>query len=489
MTGGARFFLFSSCLAAAGCTAAAQDVKVRPIADPAAKFRYGGSLIAQGRAQLALGNAGLALETFRKAQREQPESADAFAGIAACYAAMGRYDLTRANYEFALAYAPNDPALLNALASTLDRLGRGEQAAEVRREAARLAVRPASTQVAQAAATPIAVPKVGSVVVKLPDPKPAVVAKKAPVVPTSRPQLAATAASVPAAIAPILTAPTPKPQTNAAAPEPEPRSVALAMSKAPAPPAIVQRVTTIAPAASTIVELPPARPAVVTAQALAANVLSAAREPVQTPAAKLPEPVAAPQRPDPAPPAALVPPVKPQERRVARIETPVNLAPRLERLSPGVVSLVTTLAPVQVADLRGSRQQAPAQVSKARAEQSTPPAQPAPRRMAMAEVRWMPLKYASAPANIQLLNAARSDGLAARTRVALADRGWRRIRIGNARQVRQHSLVLYSPERASVGRRLAAQLRCKALLRRGVNSVIVLLGRDSARRRSAASRA
>ena len=118
MMRGGRILLLGCGLAAAGCVE--QKVQVRPIADAATKFRYSGGLLGQGRAQLALGNPGLALETFRTLQRQQPESADAFAGIAACYAAMGRYDLARANYEFALASAPTDRNLLNALASSLD---------------------------------------------------------------------------------------------------------------------------------------------------------------------------------------------------------------------------------------------------------------------------------------------------------------------------------------------------------------------------------
>src|SRR5881397_3735616 len=108
---------------------------------------------------LALGNVGLALEAFRRIQREQPASAEAFAGIAACYASMGRYDLERANYEFALAYAPNDPAFLSALANSLERLGESDQAAQVRSEAARLRSVPITrAPTEQEASAPLAVP-------------------------------------------------------------------------------------------------------------------------------------------------------------------------------------------------------------------------------------------------------------------------------------------------------------------------------------------
>src|SRR5438270_3785708 len=165
---GAGILLVTGSLAAAGC-AATHDVQVRPIADQGAKFRYGGDLLGQARAQLALGDVGLALETFRQLQREQPANPGAFAGIAACYAAMGRYDLERANYEFALAYAPNDPALLSALASALEQLGQSEQAAQVRSEAARLRSVPIThAPTEQVAIAPLAVPRLSSVTVKLP---------------------------------------------------------------------------------------------------------------------------------------------------------------------------------------------------------------------------------------------------------------------------------------------------------------------------------
>src|SRR3954454_18121614 len=112
MARGANILLLGCSLAVTGC--GTDGVQVRPLADASAKFRYSGGLLEQGRAQLALGATGLALETFRTLQRQQPESADVFAGLAACYAKMGRFDLARTNYEFALAYAPQDQALLTA---------------------------------------------------------------------------------------------------------------------------------------------------------------------------------------------------------------------------------------------------------------------------------------------------------------------------------------------------------------------------------------
>ena len=92
-------------------------------------------MLAEGRAALALGNVGTALEAFRKALREQPESIEALAGIAACYERMGRYDLSRVNYEAALAIAPNNPILLNSLAASLQQQGRYAEAQALRAEA------------------------------------------------------------------------------------------------------------------------------------------------------------------------------------------------------------------------------------------------------------------------------------------------------------------------------------------------------------------
>src|SRR5258708_390247 len=168
MTRGVKALLLSSCLIASGC-AADHSLHVRAIPDSNGKLRYSGGLLAEARGQLAMGAVGLALESFQTLQREQPNSSDAYAGIAACYAAMGRYDLTRKNYELALAFEPDDPALLQALASTLDKLGEAEQAAQVRTEARMAATPPSETKEAQHVLTPLGVPRMTSTTVKLPE--------------------------------------------------------------------------------------------------------------------------------------------------------------------------------------------------------------------------------------------------------------------------------------------------------------------------------
>ena len=91
--------------------------------------------IAEAAGQFALGNIALALESYRKALRDEPTSIDAQIGLAACYDTMGRYDLSRRHYEEALALAPSDPHLLGMFAASLFQQGRVDEAAAVRREA------------------------------------------------------------------------------------------------------------------------------------------------------------------------------------------------------------------------------------------------------------------------------------------------------------------------------------------------------------------
>src|SRR5262249_59077430 len=129
-----------------------------PIADPASKLSPGGDLLADAKGQLAVGNVGLALEGFRKAARLYPENAEAYAGMAACYEAMRRFDLAQSKYEAALALEPHNPVLLGRLASTLDQLGESDAAAEVRGEMAQIASASAALDQAEADPQPVAGP-------------------------------------------------------------------------------------------------------------------------------------------------------------------------------------------------------------------------------------------------------------------------------------------------------------------------------------------
>ena len=354
MRGGIKALFVTAGLAATGCTTSASDIKIRPLADPGSKLGARNGLLADASAQLAMGNVGLAIEGFRKALREQPDSIAALGGLAACYDEMGRYDLSRLNYEAALAIAPTDPVLLNSFAASLERQGKRMEALAVRTEAAQLASAADALDRTQAEA-------------------------EAPAAPIRV-----------AAVAPAA-----------------PIGVAAVAQPAPAPVVIGPSVT---------VTLPPPRP------------VEAPRE---------------------------VPIPAPTLRQVA-VDLGQFAGPRLERLSPGVVALITI--------------EQPAVQPKVIARTAT-----------STTVRWVPVSVAGVLGrpNIRLLNAARNQGLAARTRGYLLGRGWRKIEIGDAAQVRARSIVYYPASRRMTGRSLAAQFGFASAVQQG-DVLVVLLGRDAA---------
>ena len=111
-------------------------VEIRPLGARPTAVAPGSSRVAEGRAHLVLGDAGLALESFRRALAEDPQSVAALQGMAASYELMGRYDLSGRYYQQALATAPHDRETLGALAASLAAQGLDQQAAAVRDEMA-----------------------------------------------------------------------------------------------------------------------------------------------------------------------------------------------------------------------------------------------------------------------------------------------------------------------------------------------------------------
>ena len=93
-------------------------------------------------------------------------------------------------------------------------------------------------------------------------------------------------------------------------------------------------------------------------------------------------------------------------------------------------------------------------------------------------VRFVPLTPVRQYAGVRLLNAARHQGLAARTRLSLNRHGWNRVTIGDAARVRGTSLVLYSPATELVARRLAAEFGFGIARDPRPGPLTVLLGRD-----------
>ena len=306
----ATLSLAATAIAIASCSGSA--IEVRSIKQPLAEGRQpADTRVAEGNAQLALGNVGLAIEAYRKALRWQPDNVDAMMGLATCYDRMGRADLSRRHYEMALAVEPANTDVYSQLAQSLEAQGRSDDAARVKAELAARVVAPEASR---------EVP--GSVPVLPPPP----------------------AQSVTVALAP-------------------PRSLPVA---------------------------------------------------VERPAEGI----------------------------------------RLERLSLREVVLVT------------------------KPQQPRWEARTVTRTATSTTIRF---ERKSQPA-VTLLNAARIQGLAARTRAYLTRRGFAGALIGDAPAIRRQSAILYSPAEARRAERLAAQFGFSLEKREGAKSgVIILLGRDAAR--------
>lgn len=123
-----------------------KDVAIRPTASAlavgaqSAEFR-----VAEANGHLRLGNVALALEGFRRASREDPANTAALIGMARCYDQMGRSDLSRQNFEKALALQPRDESILASFEASLLKAGATAEAAKLRREQAERSVsRPTS---------------------------------------------------------------------------------------------------------------------------------------------------------------------------------------------------------------------------------------------------------------------------------------------------------------------------------------------------------
>lgn len=159
---GQRGALIALLIGAALSSSCASDpaVEVRSIGAPLRVAAVGDEL-SFGRASLALGNVGLALQQFRQSLRARPRSIDALSGIALCYDEMGRVDLARRYYEEALALAPADLPLLRMYAASLARHGAAEEAQAVIGEIALRSKAPAVQWLIEpAAAKPIELPAV-----------------------------------------------------------------------------------------------------------------------------------------------------------------------------------------------------------------------------------------------------------------------------------------------------------------------------------------
>ena len=439
MKRGGKFLVSTTALAVAACGGQQGKLEIRSTPKPLAEIKRAvPERIAEARGQLALNNVALALTSFRIAAREDPNSIDALAGIADCYDRMGRFDLSRRYYESALALAPADTQLLTAFAASLQLQGKSAEALSVREE---ISVRLAASAALERASMAEFEGGAPRVQVAAAEAKPA-----APVKASPPPQ-------EPVAVPEASVAPAPPPKSETA-PEPLPKSeVRVAAAQPQAAPAPLGPSVTI--------KLPPVRrvqqdPAPVVPAAMPARTSWAAVEPGVASApltAPQPVPVNIPSE------FASVALLRPIEERIPEPSIAEERGPRTERMSTGEIALITVSKP----EWRST--------TVASSERST-------------KVRFVPLRQAAlGPVKVRLLNAARVDKLAARTRTWLGSRGWRGLVIGDAPATRKRSVILYPAAQREMAQRLSAQFGFPLSRRASGSHVLVLLGADAARMR------
>ena len=144
----------------AGCAAPKLEIREVGGAHVAQKGETTSGRVALGMSQLAMGNVGLALESFRRAVREDPQSHQALLGLAECYLQMGKPALARRSVEQALALRPDVPHLYRALAAAAEGEGKPIEAAQLRKEAELRTIAPGgppAVPVPAPAAVPLAI--------------------------------------------------------------------------------------------------------------------------------------------------------------------------------------------------------------------------------------------------------------------------------------------------------------------------------------------
>ena len=175
----AAIHLLATAIALSSCGGSA--IEVRSISQKLAEGRQpANSRVAEGNAQLALGNVGLAIEAYRKALREQPDNVDAMMGLATCYDRMGRSDLSRRHYEMALAVEPANTEVYSQLAQSLDSQGQSDEAARVKAELAARVVAPEASREVPGSVPVLPPPPAQSVTVALAPPRSLPVAVERP---------------------------------------------------------------------------------------------------------------------------------------------------------------------------------------------------------------------------------------------------------------------------------------------------------------------
>jgi hypothetical protein len=185
----------------------------------------------------------------------------------------------------------------------------------------------------------------------------------------------------------------------------------------------------------------------------------------------------------------------------ARVKTELatrSVAPEAPREAPGSVpvlppppaqSVTVALAPIRSAPVAVERPTGAVRLERLSMREVALVTRPQPRwesRTVARTATSATVRFDRTVASpVTLLNAARVQGLAARTRAYLATRGFSGASIGDAPTVRQRSAIVYSTADRSRAERLASQFGFE-LERRSApqGGVIILLGRDAARDRA-----
>ena len=115
-------FAFAAVLLAGCATSSTPGVRIA--LGSATENMTPGSPLAKGRMLFMRGEYGLAIEAFRLAVREAPDTPDGYNGLAAAYDMMGRFDLSGTYYEMALARSPADGRIYRNMARSLKMQGR-----------------------------------------------------------------------------------------------------------------------------------------------------------------------------------------------------------------------------------------------------------------------------------------------------------------------------------------------------------------------------
>lgn len=125
-----KAFLLGASLAVlvAGC---AQQGELKITAVGAQAVQQAPADLAKAQLLLSRGEYALAIDAYRKAVRYDPGNAAAYNGLAVAYDQLGRHDLSRENYELALAHAPLEAKYYRNLARSLERQGLKNEAARI----------------------------------------------------------------------------------------------------------------------------------------------------------------------------------------------------------------------------------------------------------------------------------------------------------------------------------------------------------------------